>query len=154
MPTLKNLKKEGKVKLKKPNQEISDLYLKKANECITAANILKTENLPEYSILMSYNSMIKSVYSLFFKIGITAKQEYAPLILTNVLFRKDLAKILRTAKNQINKQTQLIPITTITNNNAEKTIKQAAELLFSIEMMLKQIDEDEISRIQRKFKLI
>jgi len=78
---LNRLKKEGKLTLVEPSEEICNSYLEKADNCLKSAKLLLQNNLYENSVSMSYYAMYNSLTSLFFKIGIKCENHSGSILI-------------------------------------------------------------------------
>jgi uncharacterized protein (UPF0332 family) len=107
---LNKLKKEGKLTLVEPSEEICSSYLEKADNCLKSAKLLLQNDLYENSISMSYYTMYNSLVSLLFKIGIKCENHTGSILVFKKLFgRIDLFKIISFAKEErIDKQYYVI----------------------------------------------
>jgi len=98
---LNKLKKERKLELVEPSEEICISYLKKADNCFRSAKLLLQNELCENSISMSYYSMYNSLTSLLFNVSIKSENHSASIIILKKLFGKiDLFKIISFAKDE------------------------------------------------------
>src|SRR3989338_2855601 len=103
---LAKLKKEGKLELVNPSDEICLSYLEKAENCLRSARLLLSNRLYENSVSMSYYAMYNSLTALLFKTGIKCENHSGSIILLNRLFGEAfLFKIISFAKEErIDKQ--------------------------------------------------
>jgi uncharacterized protein (UPF0332 family) len=103
---LNKLKKEGKLELVEPSEEICNSYLEKSDNCLKSARILLQNGLYENSISMSYYVMYNSLTALLFKTGVKCENHAGSILLFKKLFERiDLFKIISFAKEErIDKQ--------------------------------------------------
>mgnify|MGYP001563918970 CR=1 FL=1 len=85
---LDKLKKEGKLELVEPSEEMCSSYLEKSDNCLKSARLLFQNNLYENSISMAYYTMYNSLSALFFKIGIKCENHAGSILLFKKLFMK------------------------------------------------------------------
>ena len=71
---LKILKKERKLRLTEPSEEMKSSYLQKAENCLKSAKILSQNNLYENSVSESYYCMYNSLLASLFKVGIKSEK--------------------------------------------------------------------------------
>lgn len=103
---LNKIKKEGKLEIVDPSEQISLSYEKKAIECRQVANLAFDNGYFESAITQSYYSMYNMVLSLFFKCGIKCENHSASAILIRDFFnQEELYSIFSKAKEErIDKQ--------------------------------------------------
>jgi uncharacterized protein (UPF0332 family) len=103
---LNKLKKEGKLGLVEPSEEICSSYLGKADNCLKSAKVLYQNDLYENSISMSYYAMYDSLTALLFRVGVKCENHAGSILLLKRLFNRiDLFKTMSFAKNErIDKQ--------------------------------------------------
>lgn len=103
---LSKLKKEGKLELVEPSEEICKSYMEKADNCLKSAKLLLQNSLYENSVSMSYYAMYDSLTALLFKVGIKCENHAGSIVLFKNLFgRIHLFKIISFAKEErIDKQ--------------------------------------------------
>ena len=70
---LNKLKKEGKLELVDPSEDICNSYLEKSANCLKSAKLLLQNNLYENSISMSYYAMYNLLLVLLFRTGVRQK---------------------------------------------------------------------------------
>lgn len=123
---LGKLKKEGKLNVVDPSEEICKSYLSKSEDCIKSAKLLLQNNLFENSVSMSYYSMYNSLIAALFKIGIKCENHTGSILLLKKLFgRVDLHDTISVAKKErIEKQYY------ITSKDDFSLTKESAEDIF------------------------
>src|SRR3989338_649708 len=99
--SLDKLKKEGKLELVEPSEEICKSYIEKSDNCLKSAKLLLQHSLYENSVSMSYYAMYNALTALLFKTGIKCENHAGSIILLKKLFgRMDLFKIISFAKKE------------------------------------------------------
>ena len=155
---LSDLKKEGKLRLVSPSEEISKSYLQKATNCLRSAKILLKNNLSENSIGMSYYAMYNTLTSLLFRIGIKCENHSGSIVLFKKLFRrKDLFSLISDAKEErIDKQYYVTSRKNIifTKDEAKKLLKVAEDFSVDVKLILKRLKNEDIRDLRQKFKKI
>jgi len=151
---LNKVKKEGKIELVEPSEEICKSYLRKADNCLKSAKLLLQNSLYENSISMTYYAMYNSLIALFFWVGIKCENHSASLILFKRLFnRNDLFGIISFAKKErIDKQYYVTTEKDIlTKESAEDIYKKAENFLIQIKILINELHTENIEKIRKKF---
>ncbi|MGD2072376.1 MAG: HEPN domain-containing protein [Candidatus Thorarchaeota archaeon] len=146
------LKKQGKLKIVEPSDEICDSYMEKADNSLKSAKILLKNNLYENSVSMSYYVMYNSLTALLFRLGIRCENHSGSLILFKILFkRRDLYKTISFAKKErIDKQYYVSFI--LTKESAIDLLKKAEDFLVEIKLIRKNIKNEDIKKLRKKLK--
>ena len=101
---LNKLKKEGKIELIEPSEEIKDSYILKSESNIASSKILLENEKLEESIALTYYSMYHILTALLFKIGVKCENHTAAIILLKELFDIGNSDISHAKKDRIDKQ--------------------------------------------------
>jgi uncharacterized protein (UPF0332 family) len=154
---LNKLKKEEKLELVEPSDEICDSYLGKSANCLKSAKLLLQNNLYENSIGISYYAMYNLFLALLFRVGIKCENHSGSILLLKLLFEEnDLFKLVSNAKKErIDKQYY---VTTekdeITKEIAEELFNNAEEFVLKMKVVIKNLNNDSIDKLREKFKII
>lgn len=152
---LKKLKREEKLELVNPSEEIRLSYLAKAENCFKSAKILFQNQLYENSVSEAYYSMYNSLLALLFKTGIKSGNHSASIILFKRLFNKpDLVKILSWAKDErIDKQyyVETKQIVKVTKESCNEMILKAENFLVKMKSLISEISNEEINSAREDF---
>ena len=154
---LNKLKKEEKLELVEPSEDISDSYSEKSADCLKSAKLLLQNNLYENSIGMSYYAMYNLLLALLFRVGIKCENHGGSILLLKLLFGKDgLFKLIADAKKErIDKQYY---VTTgkdeITKEIAEELLNNSEDFVLKIKVVIKNLNNDSIDEFREKFKII
>ena len=156
---LKNLKKEGRLKLVSPSEEIKISYFKKAENCVKSSKLLFENNLYENSISESYYVMYNSILALLFKVGIKSENHSATIILLKNLFNQPkLAKIISNSKKERIEKQYYIPTEENLNllkSSSKNLILEAESFLLEIRFLINQLTHEKINFLRETFlKLI
>ena len=151
---LSKLKKEGKLELVEPSEEVCSSYLEKADNCFKSARILLQNNLYENSVSMSYYTMYNSLTALLFKIGIKCENHTGSIFIFKKLFEiTELFETISSAKKErIDKQyyvgskDNLI----LTKESAQDLLSKAEDFLVKIKLMIKDLRNEEIKKLREK----
>ena len=154
---LNKLKKEEKLELVKPSEDICDSYSEKSANCLKSAKLLLQNNLFENSIGMSYYAMYNLLLALLFRTGIKCENHGCSILLLKLLFGKDdLYKLISDAKKErIDKQYY---VTTdkdeITKEIADELLNNAEDFVLKIKVVIKTLSNDSIEELREKFEVI
>jgi uncharacterized protein (UPF0332 family) len=155
---LNKLKKEGKLELVEPSEEICNSYLEKADNCLKSARILLQNGLYENSISMSYYAMYNSLTALLFKTGVKCGNHAGSILLLKKLFeRTDLFKIISFAKEErIDKQYYVTSKRNfiLTKESAQDMLVKAENFLVHVKLIIKNLRMEEIGKIGERFELL
>ncbi|MBS3145686.1 HEPN domain-containing protein [Candidatus Woesearchaeota archaeon] len=154
---LNKLKKEGKLELVEPSEDICNSYLGKSANCLKSAKLLLQNSLYENSISMSYYAMYNLLLALLFRVGIKCENHGGSILLLRLLFEEDeLYKLIYDAKKKrIDKQYY---VTTekdeITKEIAEELFNNAEEFVLKMKLVIKNLSNDSIDETRKKFETI
>jgi len=155
---LNKLKKEGKLMLVEPSEEICNSYLDKADNCLKSAKLLLQNNLYENSVSMSYYVMYNSLTALLFRIGIKCENHAGSILVFKKLFgRIDLFKTISFAKEErIDKQYYVISRQNfiLTKESAQDMITKAENFLVQMKLLIQSIKNKDIEKIRKNFNRI
>src|SRR3989344_7062144 len=84
---LHKLRKEGKLQVVEPSEEMSQSYLIKSGKWKNAAQVVYGAELYEPAVSIAYYEMYNSVIALFFKCGIKCENHTASVILLAEIFQ-------------------------------------------------------------------
>lgn len=152
------LKKEGKLELVEPSEEICKSYTKKSDNCFKSAKLLLQHSLYENSVSMSYYAMYNSLTALLFKCGIKCENHAGSIILFKKLFgRPDLFKIISFAKEErIDKQYYVTSEKNfvLTKESAEDMLKKAEDFIVKIKLFIAGLKGEQVETLREKFKTV
>ncbi|MBI2543217.1 MAG: HEPN domain-containing protein [Candidatus Aenigmarchaeota archaeon] len=155
---MNKLKKEGKLELVEPSEEICKSYLEKADNCLKSAKLLLRYNLYENSISMSYYTMYNSLTSLLFKTGIKCENHAGSIVLLKKLFgRVDLFKIISFAKEErIDKQYYVTSEKNfvLTKESAEDMVAKAENFLVKMKLVIAELKNEQTEKLRKEFENI
>ena len=154
---LNKLKKEGKLELVEPSEDICSSYSDKSANCLKSAKLLLQNNLYENSIGMSYYAMYNLLLALLFRAGIKCENHSASILLLKLLFGKDdLYNLISDAKKErIDKQYY---VTTekdeITKEIADELLNNAEDFVLKVKVVIKNLNNDFIEELREEFETI
>ena len=98
---LNKLKRERRLELVEPSEEMRESYIEKSQACLASAKILLPHKLYENSIVNSYYAMYNALTAFLFKMGIKCENHEAGIIILKIFFNKpELAKIIVLGKEE------------------------------------------------------
>jgi uncharacterized protein (UPF0332 family) len=152
------IKKQGRLKLVEPSEEIKQSYIKKAEDCFKSAKILHENRLYENSVIQSYFCMYNSLLAKLFKIGIKSENHSASIILLKELLNEgELYKIISSAKERrIDKQyyIETSESSKLNEGSSKEMIIKAEEFLLKMKMLLNSMNNDKINNLRKSFQEI
>lgn len=155
---LNKLKKEEKLELVEPSDEICTSYLEKADNCLLSAKILFQHDIYENSISEAYYAMYNSLLALLFKTGIKCENHTASIIILKKIFgRTDLSKIIKKAKKErIDKQYYVTSKKdfTLSKETAQNMLSSAEDFLIKMKLLIKNITIVELNKLRENFSIL
>lgn len=143
------LKKEGKLELVEPSEEIKEAYIKKSESNFASARILFNSNKLEESVGLAYYSMYNLLLALLFKVGIKSQNHSASIILLKELFSFDNKEISEAKTERIDKQYYVDFI--ITKEDVKETIRKAEIVNSELIDLISKISNQNIAIYRNKF---
>ncbi|MEK6863355.1 MAG: HEPN domain-containing protein [Nanoarchaeota archaeon] len=140
---LNKLKKEEKLGLVEPSEDICVSYSDKSANCLKSAKLLLQNNLYENSVGMSYYAMYNQLTALLFRAGVKCENHAGSILLLKLLFGKEeLFEIISDAKKErIDKQYY---VTTekdeITKDIADELFGSAEDFVLKIKVVIKNLN--------------
>lgn len=155
---LTSLKKEGKLGLVEPSEEICASYMEKAESSRKSAEVLLPHKLYENSVSSSYYAMYNALTALFHKTGVKCENHSAAIILLRNLFgQESLHKSISKAKEErIDRQYYVSSKKTEeeTKESAEKMLKDAEKFITEIKLIIRKMNTSDIENIRKKLESI
>jgi uncharacterized protein (UPF0332 family) len=147
---LNELKKEGKLELITPSEEMKQAYLEKSESNLISAKLLLGNNRLEESVGLAYYSMYHILTALLFKVGIKSENHSASIIILKELFKQDNKDISYAKKERIDKQYYVN--FAITKDDVEDTIKKAE--IFNSKMIdfISKLSNKDLETYRKKFE--
>ena len=150
---LNKLKKEQKLELVEPSEEICNSYSNKSVNSLKSAKLLLQNNLYENSVGQSYYAMYNQLTALLFRVGIKCENHAGSILLLKLLFDKEeLFNLISDAKKErIDKQYY---VTTekddVTKDIADELLKNAEDFVLKIKVIIKTLGNDDLTEIREK----
>lgn len=154
---LNKLKKEGKLEIIQPSEEICNSYNYKSENCFKSAKILLQNNLYDNSVSMSYYAMYNQLTALLFYVGIKCENHSGAILLLNYLFEeKNLFKIISNAKKERIDKDYYVSTDKdkITKEIAEELLINAENFIINIKVLINKLNNDIVEDIRQKFDII
>ena len=154
---LNKLKKEEKLELVEPSEDVCNSYSEKSANCLKSAKLLLQNNLYENSIGQSYYAMYNILLALLFRVGIKCENHGGSILLLKLLFGEYyLYKLISNAKKErIDKQYY---VTTekdeITKEIADELLNNAEDFVLKVKVVIKNLNNDSINELREKFEAI
>lgn len=149
---LVKLRKEGKIELVEPSEEINQSYLQKSESNLHSAKILFNNTKLEESIALAYYSMYHSVIALFFKVGIKSENHNASILLLTEIFGINNQDIEFAKKERIDKQYYVS--FKMTKEEVAKSIKKAELFNKILNDFISKLTNESISKARKKFDIL
>jgi len=148
------LKREDKLKLVEPSDEIKEAYFQKSANCLKSARVLLKNDLYENSISMSYYAMYNSLLALLYKTGIKCENHSGSILILKLLFEKEkLYQFISDAKKErIDKQYYVTSKDNIMKESTEELVGIAEEFVLKIKVEIRNLNNEYITKIRRKFE--
>ena len=154
---LNKLKREGKLELVEPSENICDSYFQKSTNCLKSAKLLLQNDLYENSIGESYYAMYNQLLALLFRVGIKCENHNGSIFLLNLLFNeKDLYKVISEAKKErIDKQYYVtIEKDELTKEIGKELLNDTEQFVFKLKVIIKNLNNNRIEEVRVKLGAI
>ncbi len=146
---LSKLRKEDKLLLVEPSEEIKEAYLKKSESFLSSAKILLDNNKLEEAVSMTYYSMYYATISLFSRVGIKSENHQATIVLLNKVFGLDNSKLAFAKKERVDKQYYID--FHITKEEVKDLIKSAENYNSMVYDFIERLNNEAIERFRKIF---
>lgn len=146
------------IRIREPNSNLCDAYLKKARNSLKAMALNSGAQLNDWAVDAAYYARYHAVYALLQKCGLESEIHDCSLMLVKFLFRDtippELIKELETAKAQ---RINLVYYTNrlVAEDEIKKNIDSAPRFVLSMEKVISDLtNADEIERLRSRLKNI
>lgn len=143
------LKKEGKLKLVEPSEEVKESYVRKSESNIISAKILLENNRLEESVGLAYYSMYYLLSALLFKVGIKSENHSASIILLKEVFLLDNKEVSDAKTERIDKQYYVDFV--ISKEDVKGTIRKAEIFNSKLTDFISKINNEDITSYRKNF---
>ena len=153
---LRKLRKERKLEIAEPSEEMKISYLQKAENCLKSARLLFQNQLYENSTSEAYYCMYNSLLALLFKTGIKSENHSASIIILKNLFNEEaLYKIISFAKEErIDKQyyVESHQIIKVTKESCKNMVLKSEDFLVKMKLLISKLNNEKINSIRNSFE--
>lgn len=147
---VKKLKREEKIKITEPSQEICSAYLEKSEKSLISAKTLTNIGHYDDAVALTYYSMYYCSLALLYKTGIKSENHSATIILLKEFFKINNEKIQEAKKERVDKQ--YYTDVKATKKDVKQGIVIAEEFNTEIREKLATMKQTETQKIQEKIK--
>ncbi len=145
---LAKLKKEKKIQVVEPNEEIKTAYLQRSEESLRSAKALFQINNLKDSVALTYYSMYYSLLALLFRIGIKCENHTGAIMLLKEIFSIDNEKIAAAKKERVDKQYYVD--FSVTKEEVTDMILLAEEFNSQLLQFIDTLNQNKIKEFQEK----
>lgn len=147
---LNKLKREKKLELVEPSEEMKDSYLEKSESNLISAKILFENKRLEEAIYLAYYSTYNSIVALFFKTGIKCENHSGSIILIKEIFGIDNKEISLAKKERIDKQ--YYTDFSIKSDDVVEAIEKAESFNKELYNFISKLNNHEIKQYRERLK--
>src|SRR3989344_297184 len=141
------------VKIVVPNENLCSAYLKKANDSLTAMNLISTAKLYDWAADAAYYSRYHAIYALLQKCGIESEIHDCSILSIKFLFSDKIsATLIKELENAKNQRVDLVYYTNRgpTEEELKKNIALASNFVLVIEKVIFELKQEDIKEIRQK----
>ena len=149
---LVKLRKEGKLGLVEPSEEIERSYFAKSESYLSSAKLLLANKRLEEAVSMLYYSMYYSLLALLFRAGIKCENHAASIILLKELFGLDNSEIQFAKRERIDKQYYVG--FAVAEADVVDLIKVAEDFNAKLLDYVEKLNSEKLSAARKKFSLM
>jgi len=146
---LKLLKKQNKLELVEPSEEIKESYLRDSESYLFSAKTLFNIKKLKETTQLTYFSAYYSVLALLFRVGIKSETHTASLILLKEFFGLDNSFI---SKLKIKRLETYYPDFEIEKQNLKELIQNTEEFNANIFDFISKLNQEKIKIYRNKFQ--
>jgi len=143
------LKKERKLELVEPSEEIKESYIRKSESNLASAKILLDNDKLEESTGLAYYSMYHLLSALLFRVGIKSENHSASIILLKEIFSLDNKEISDAKTERIDKQYYVD--FAISKEDVKDTIRKAENFNSKLIDFISKINNEDITNYRKNF---
>ena len=146
---LKLLKKQSKLELVEPSEEIKESYLKDSESYLFSAKALFNIKKLKETTQLTYFSAYYSVLALLFRVGIKSETHAASLILLKEIFEIDNSFL---SKLKLKRLETYYPDFEIENKNLKEFIQTTEEFNANLFDFISKLNQEKIKIYRNKFQ--
>ncbi|MBU0467202.1 MAG: HEPN domain-containing protein [Nanoarchaeota archaeon] len=143
------LKKENRLEIVEPSEELKQSYIKKSESNLESSKILLDNNKLEESISLTYYSMYHILTALLFKTGIKCENHSGSIILLKEIFDLNNSDISEAKTERIDKQ--YYTDFKITKEEITEAIKNAEIFNANLFDFISKLSNESIKKYRDKF---
>lgn len=147
---LDKLRKEGKLQLVEPSEEVKAAYLKKSESHLISSKILLDNNRLEEAVSMAYYSMYHTLQALFFRSGIKCENHTVAIFLLKRIFNLDNSMISKAKGERVDKQYYVD--FSIGKKEVEELIRNAESFNSEILDFIEKLNSEKIEDFRKKME--
>lgn len=148
-------KQKKGIKLVEPNLNLSEAYLKKANNSLKAMKISSDAGLLDWAVDAAYYARYQAVYALLQKCGIESEIHECSIALIRCLFEDELGKdAVSELENAKKNRISLVYYTDkfVPAEEIQKNIRSAPAFVLTIEKIISRLND--LTQVRGKLKKI
>jgi len=147
------LKQKKGIRLVKPNQRLTEEYLRKAKSSLNTMNAAQQIDEVEWVVTTAYYARYFALYALLMKMGIKSEIHdcsiaVAGLFAGHGIVQQELVNDISSAKELRIDMQYYIP-RELKKENIEKSVKQARIFVLEMEKAIEALDEEQIKLIRK-----
>lgn len=146
---LNKLKKQGKIGLVEPSEEMKKSYIQKSESNLISSKILLENKKLEESVGLAYYSMYHLLTALLCKAGIKSENHSASIILLKDIFDQDNTDVIYAKTERLDKQYYVD--FSITHEDVQDTIRKAEIFNSKIFDFLSKLSAESIENYRKRF---
>ena len=147
-------KQKTGIRIVRPNDNLSEAYLKKANEALKVMGKIKGIS-KNWSVSSAYYARYNAIYALLAKCGIKSEIHDCTLTLFRFLFDEDFDENLFDEIDDAKEQrinTQYYTNRGLNKKEYQKNVKNTPEFVLELESFITSLTKDEIKEIREDLK--
>jgi uncharacterized protein (UPF0332 family) len=149
------LKKEEKLELIEPSEEICESYTEKSANCLKSAKLLLTNNLFENSIGMAYYAMYNLLIGLLFRAGIKCENHSGSILLLKVIFNQNgLFKTISDAKKERIDSQYYVTADEITKESTLELVGISEDFILKMTLFIKNLNNEDIEKARKELTML
>ena len=142
------LKKEGKINLIAPSEEVKESYLKDSESYFISSKMLFKEIRLKESTQLIYFSVYYSILALLFRTGIKSENHLASIILLKEIFSLDNSFVLILQKKRVG---TYYPDFNLQKQELVQLIQKAEDFNINLLDFISKLTNEEIKSYRNKF---
>ncbi|MBW3002502.1 HEPN domain-containing protein [Candidatus Woesearchaeota archaeon] len=149
------LKKEEKLELIEPSEEICESYTEKSANCLKSAKLLLANSLFENSVGMAYYAMYDLLIGLLFKAGIKCENHSGSILLLKVIFNQNgLFKTISDAKKERIDSQYYVTADEITKESTRELLGIAEDFILKMTLFIKNLNNEDIEKARKELTML